>query len=177
MSFREKSAWVMGAIMLATGVFYAQLVAGAPQAPVIGPLIPYVLAVVVFSIVAQVGLAIASPKEANAPADERERSAIDRAGNWSGMVLGFGVVSAIIMYIGGWTATLMDEPSRAGRGGGGDAPHDHRDRTGALFPQPGDRLPHRASVRRGAGGRVRLGGGVTFHLPARPELVEGLSFF
>ena len=58
MSFREKSAWVMGAIMLATGVFYAQLVAGAPQAPVIGPLIPYVLAVVVFSIVAQVGLAI-----------------------------------------------------------------------------------------------------------------------
>ena len=23
------------------------------------------------------------------------------------MVLGFGVVSAIIMYIGGWTATLM----------------------------------------------------------------------
>jgi hypothetical protein len=90
MSFREKSAWVMGAIMLATGVFYVQLVAGAPQAPVIGPLLPYVLAVVVFSIVAQVGLAIASPKEANAPADERERSAIDRAGNWSGMVLGFG---------------------------------------------------------------------------------------
>ena len=57
MSFREKSAWVMGAIMLATGVFYAQLVAGAPQAPVIGPLIPYVLAVVVFSIVVQ-GLTI-----------------------------------------------------------------------------------------------------------------------
>ena len=107
MSFREKSAWVMGAIMLATGVFYAQLVAGAPQAPVIGPLLPYVLAVVVFSIVAQVGLAIASPKDANAPADERERTAIDRAGNWSGMVLGFGVVSAIIMYIGGWTATML----------------------------------------------------------------------
>ena len=52
MSFKEKSAWVMGAIMLATGLWYAQLVAGAPQAPVMGSLIPYVLAVVVFSIVA-----------------------------------------------------------------------------------------------------------------------------
>ena len=69
MSFREKSAWVMGAIMIATGLWYAQLVAAAPQAPVIGPLIPYVLAVVFLSIVAQVALAIASPKEADAPAD------------------------------------------------------------------------------------------------------------
>lgn len=108
MSFKEKSAWVMGAIMLATGVFYAQLVAGAPpQAPVIGPLIPYVLAVIVFSIVAQVGLAIASPKEASAPTDEREKIVLDRAGHWSGIVLGFGVVSAVIMYIGGWTPTLL----------------------------------------------------------------------
>tara|TARA_B100000678_G_scaffold285664_1_gene289144 strand:- start:147 stop:551 length:405 start_codon:yes stop_codon:yes gene_type:complete len=107
MSFREKSAWVMGAIMLATGVWYAQLVAAAPQAPVIGPLIPYVLAVIVLSIVAQVVLAVASPREADSPADERERSAIDRAGNLSGMVLGFGVIGAIIMYVGGWTATML----------------------------------------------------------------------
>tara|TARA_B100000678_G_scaffold286274_1_gene290735 strand:- start:655 stop:1059 length:405 start_codon:yes stop_codon:yes gene_type:complete len=94
MSFKEKSAWVMGAIMLATGLWYAQLVAGAPQAPVMGSLIPYVLAVVVFSIVAQVGLAIASPSEANAPADEREKIVIHRAGHWSGMVLGVLVVAA-----------------------------------------------------------------------------------
>ena len=107
MSFREKSAWVMGAIMLATGLWYAQLVAAAPDAPVIGPLIPYVLAVIVLSIVAQVILAIISPKEADAPADERERIAIDRAGNWSGIVLGFGVVTAVIMYIGGWTPTML----------------------------------------------------------------------
>jgi len=107
MSFKEKSAWVMGLIMLATGLWYAQLVAAAPQAPVIGPLVPYVLAVIVLSIVAQVILAILSPKEADAPADERERAAIDRAGNWSGMVLGFGVITAVIMYIGGWSATLL----------------------------------------------------------------------
>ena len=107
MSFREKSAWVMGAIMLATGLWYAQLVAAAPQAPVIGPLIPYVLAVIVLSIVAQVILAIASPKEADSPADERERAAIDRAGHFSGAVLGFGVITAIVMHIGGWSATLL----------------------------------------------------------------------
>ena len=107
MSFREKSAWVMGVIMLATGGWYAQLVAAAPQAPVIGPLIPYVLAVIVLSIVAQVILAILSPKEADAPADEREKIAIDRAGNWSGVILGFGVITAIVMYIGGWTPTML----------------------------------------------------------------------
>ena len=107
MSFKEKSAWVMGAIMLATGLWYTQLVAAAPDAPVVGPLIPYVLAVIVLSIVAQVALAILSPREADAPADERERAVIDRAGNWSGMVLGFGVITAVIMHIGGWTPTLL----------------------------------------------------------------------
>ncbi|GAA4761772.1 hypothetical protein GCM10023219_02420 [Stakelama sediminis] len=107
MSFKEKSAWAMGAIMLVTGVWYAQLVAAAPQAPVIGPLISYVLAVIVLSIIAQTVLAILSPREAHASADERERIVMDRAGNWSGIVLGLGVITAIIMYIGGWSATLL----------------------------------------------------------------------
>jgi len=98
MPFKEKSAWVMGAIMLATGLWYAQLVAAAPDAPVIGPLIPYVLAVIVLSIVAQVGLAIASPKEANAPADEREKIVIDRAGHWSGIVMGVLALAACATY-------------------------------------------------------------------------------
>ncbi|MEL7727949.1 hypothetical protein AAG612_00230 [Citromicrobium bathyomarinum] len=99
MSFREKSAWVMGAIMLATGLWYATLVAHAPHAPVIGPLIPYVLAVIVLSIVAQTVLAIASPKEANAPADERERAAIALAGKWSGIVLGVLAISACFTFV------------------------------------------------------------------------------
>lgn len=107
MSFKEKSAWIMGAIMLITGVWYVQMVAAAPQAPVIGPIIPYVLAVIVLSIIAQTVLAILSPREAGTRADERERIVMDRAGNWSGIVLGLGVISAIIMYIGGWSATLL----------------------------------------------------------------------
>ncbi|MXP30080.1 hypothetical protein GRI58_14820 [Porphyrobacter algicida] len=97
----------MGAIMLVTGVWYAQLVAAAPQAPVIGLLIPYVLPVIVLSIIAQAVLAFLSPREANARADERERIVMDRAGHWSGIVLGLGVIAAISMYIGGWSATLL----------------------------------------------------------------------
>ncbi|WP_237452346.1 hypothetical protein [Qipengyuania algicida] len=93
--------------MLVTGVWYAQLVAAAPQAPVIGLLIPYVLPVIVLSIIAQAVLAFLSPREANARADERERIVMDRAGHWSGIVLGLGVIAAISMYIGGWSATLL----------------------------------------------------------------------
>lgn len=94
MSFREKSAWVMGILMVGTGLLYAWLVAQAPDAPVIAALLPYVLVVVVLSVVVQVILALASPKEAKAPADERERIVIDRAGNWSGMVLALGLFMA-----------------------------------------------------------------------------------
>ncbi|MEW4448321.1 hypothetical protein [Qipengyuania sp. JC766] len=107
MSFREKSAWVMEFVVLATGLFYADLIIGAPDAPFIGPLIPYVLAVIVLSIVVQTVLGIASPREANAPADERERMAIDRAGHWSGTVLGLGVITAVGFYAAGADGTLL----------------------------------------------------------------------
>ncbi|QIQ85898.1 MAG: hypothetical protein G9473_03745 [Erythrobacter sp.] len=97
----------MGAIMLVTGVWYVQRVAAQPDTPIIGSLVPYVLAVIVLSIIAQTILAILSPKEAEAHADERERIVIDRAGNWSGIVLGLGVVIALVTYIGGSSATLL----------------------------------------------------------------------
>ncbi len=96
MSFREKSAWTMALVMIVTGVFYAWLVSHAPMAPVIGPLLPYVLAVIVLSVVLQILLAILSPKEANAAADEREKLVIARAGHWSGMIL-----AVLLMLAGG----------------------------------------------------------------------------
>ena len=91
-----------------------RLVAHAPQAPVIGPLIPYVLAVIVLSIVAQTILALSSPKEANAPADERERAAIDLAGHWSGVVLGvLAIASCITAKLSGClTAISIDRSAR-----------------------------------------------------------------
>ena len=91
MSFREKSAWVMAALLLAVGAFYVKLVAvdGVPPA---AAAIPFVLFTVVLSIVAQIVLAIASPKEASSPADERERIAIDKAAHFSSYVLAVGVL-------------------------------------------------------------------------------------
>jgi hypothetical protein len=102
MSFREKSAWAMGAVIPVTGLFWLRIALSLPRdAPAlahIGPLIPYVMAVIVLSIVVQVVLAIASPRDAERPADERERIAVDRAGHWSGVVLGVAAVAGLLHY-------------------------------------------------------------------------------
>ena len=105
MSFREKSAWAMALVLVITGILYVWLALQMPPAPSLVALVPYVLVVVTLSIAVQATLAIFSPAEANAPADERERVVIDRAGNWSGMVLAAGVVLA-----GGWYLSDPSEP-------------------------------------------------------------------
>ncbi len=91
MSFREKSAWAMTLVMTTAGLFYFYLIAQATSALGSAPppaiVIPYILLIVICSIVAQVTLAVSTPSEANAPADERERTVQQRAGNWSGLVL------------------------------------------------------------------------------------------
>jgi hypothetical protein len=103
MSFREKSAWAMGAVMLLTGAFYLFIVAnmppGVPAIAQIGPLIPYTIAVVVLSIIVQIVLAVKSPKEAEASADEREKIVIDRAGHWSGFVLALVAIHGALQYL------------------------------------------------------------------------------
>lgn len=99
MAFREKSAWVMMVIMLASGIFYFTLVMQAPAAPVIGALLPYVLLVVLASVVAQVALALMTPREASAPADEREQIAAAKAARWSGTVCTTGVILACGAYV------------------------------------------------------------------------------
>lgn len=99
MSFREKSAWVMATLMLVTGVVYIMMVRNASQA--LGTTAPaavaigFVMLVVIGSIIVHVLLAISSPKEAVAPADERERLVTQRAGHLSGFVLAAGAVSAL----------------------------------------------------------------------------------
>lgn len=99
MSFREKSAWFMAALMIATGLYYGWSVAEASRA--IGATAPatiaiaYAIWVVIGSIVVQVALAISSPKEANAPADERERLVEQKAGSWSGVILATGAMLAL----------------------------------------------------------------------------------
>jgi hypothetical protein len=99
MSFREKSAWLMALLMTAAGLYYFHSIYEASReigktAPP-GIVITFVMIVVVGSVVAQIVLALSSPKEANAPADERERSIQLRAGSWSGLVLAAGAVSSL----------------------------------------------------------------------------------
>ena len=93
----------MGALMLSTGLFYAYLVSfiprEAPPVAQLGPLIPYVLAVIVGSITIQIALFLWSPREATAVADERERPAMSRAGHLSGMVLGGVVILGAGAYV------------------------------------------------------------------------------
>lgn len=99
MSYREKSAWVMAALMAVTGAYYFLIVRAASQA--LGETAPaavaigFVMLAVIGSIAVQVVLALSSPREANAPADERERLVAQRSGNWSGLVLATCAVTAL----------------------------------------------------------------------------------
>lgn len=103
-SFREKSAWAMAIILIAAGVFYFNKVVRISQAlgetapPMIGLMIGYVVMVVIASIILMSVLGVVSAKEADAPADEREKIIADRAGNWSGYVLAVPVFGAMLHY-------------------------------------------------------------------------------
>ena len=94
----------MGSILIVAGIYYFKMVAwasstlGEVSPPVIGFVIAYVVFVVIASIIAMSVLGVANHKEANAPADEREKQVIDKAGHWSGYVMGFGVVTGLLHY-------------------------------------------------------------------------------
>lgn len=108
MSFREKSAWAMLLLVACVGAFYVQgLVAigidGLPH----GLAIELTILMVTGAIIVEVALAILTPKEADTPADERERTVIERAGHWSGLVLGFGVVSALGHFLSHGNGNIM----------------------------------------------------------------------
>lgn len=98
MAFRERSAWVMGCMLILTGAFYLKLVIGDGVYPS-SAAIPFVLLVVVLSIVAQVALAIMAPREASSPVDERERLIIAKATQFSSYVLATGVVVGLGMFM------------------------------------------------------------------------------
>lgn len=104
MSFREKSAWAMAFILFSAGAYYFQKVIGisAELGETAPPVIPLVIFYVVFIVIAS---AIIMPiiagttgKEANDPADERDRIIIDKAGHWSGYVLAAGVIAGLFNY-------------------------------------------------------------------------------
>lgn len=112
MSFREKSAWLMAFVTGAAGLFYLAMVIrqSADGAAILGPMpiiIAYVVLLVAGSVIAQATLGGASPKEANAPPDERERPLLDRAGNWSGVVLAAGAVTSLLHFLARGDGNLL----------------------------------------------------------------------
>ncbi|MEO9970299.1 MAG: hypothetical protein ABJG15_10860 [Hyphomonadaceae bacterium] len=106
MTFREKLAWVMSLVLILAGAFYAWEVVGHGRAlsavppPSIKLAVVYIGFVIIGSVIGASSVAAHNTEEADAPADERERIAIDKAGYWSGYVLAAGAVAGVLHY---WT--------------------------------------------------------------------------
>lgn len=102
--FREKTAWAMAAILTGGAAFYLNMVISASRAlgqtapPFIGFVIAYVVVIVIASVVLMSVLAATSPREAEAPADEREQIIAHKAGNWSGYVMVVPALGALWHY-------------------------------------------------------------------------------
>lgn len=105
MAFREKSAWIMVAALLVSGVLYGQAVLSlsADLGGLVPPNLPlvltYTIVLVAIAVAGHVAAAISSYREADAPMDERERRIVERAAHLSSYVLGAGVVLALGLYL------------------------------------------------------------------------------
>jgi hypothetical protein len=102
MSVREKSAWALGAVVIAmAGWYFSTVGAQAWQAGAalpLGTLIAYLFLTITASIVVQVALAIANRGEVQNAADEREQAASARAVSWAGHVLTLVMVSGLMWF-------------------------------------------------------------------------------
>jgi hypothetical protein len=112
MSFREKSAWAMALLTAVAGLWYLQtLLSLSPswaQTPApLGLLLGYVIGLVILSVIGQIVLALMSPGEADAPADERERAVLRRAGSWSRDVMTAGILAALAWFVAKGDGNLL----------------------------------------------------------------------
>ncbi|MDT9600830.1 hypothetical protein [Sphingosinicella rhizophila] len=105
MSFREKFAWLMVAVLVATGIQYAVTVYqvseanGAIAPPATLLLALWVMLVVAASMLAYGVAGLVSRKEWQVPVDEREWLVRQRAGALSGTVLGIAILAALGTFI------------------------------------------------------------------------------
>jgi hypothetical protein len=111
MSFREKSGWAMGALMIVmAGWYFGRLGPAAWQpggALPMGTLIAYLFLTIAGSIAVQAVLAIISRGDAGTPADEREAAATTRAVAWAGHVLTMVMVGALLWFMGHGDAMML----------------------------------------------------------------------
>lgn len=101
MSFREKSAWISLLAYLGIYGFYFVQVGSAltrgdtDGAPFLGLFAQSIALFIAVIIMGTVITAVLAPREANAPADEREKLVTLKANSASGYVLAAGVVLTI----------------------------------------------------------------------------------
>jgi hypothetical protein len=120
MSFREKSAWLMVGVLALTGGYYAVQTAanwialGEAPPPSLKIALVYLVFVVIGASVAMATLGAASPKEANAPADERERIALERASHWAGWIVSVFAIIGVLQYYAQRDGDLMFQIVMAG---------------------------------------------------------------
>ncbi|WP_300390049.1 hypothetical protein [Henriciella sp.] len=113
MSFHEKSAWVMALVLLAGAGFYFGTVAdmstelGIVAPPVLPVVVIYIVAIIVLSIVGHIAVAVSKPSEADDTMDERDRIIASRAGSFSGVLLGVGVITGLGHYLFYYDGNLL----------------------------------------------------------------------
>jgi len=88
----------MGIALILTGGFYLKLVVGEGVLPT-SAAFPFVIGVIIVSIVAQAVLAAISPREASSPLDERERLVLGKATSFASYVLATGVVMSLVIFM------------------------------------------------------------------------------
>lgn len=105
MSFHEKSAWLMAAALALVAAGYAAAVIAISRElerlapPFLGLLVVFTIALIVLAAASHIIIAVLAPKDAGAPADERDRGVSLRASAWSSYVFATGVALALGSYL------------------------------------------------------------------------------
>jgi hypothetical protein len=105
MPFREKTAWIMSAALIVGGFSYFGAIvsdwsgSGQLASPMFRPTLIFTACLVAIAIVGHIAIAILTPKDADAPLDERERQIFNRAGHYSAYVMGVGIVMSLALYV------------------------------------------------------------------------------
>ena len=116
MSFEEKSTWIYAVLAVAIPVIYFATIVGQVQTTAVteiayqGPLLAAIGAAIVIAIVANIAVAISSPKEAG-KSDQRDKD-INRFGEYVGgivlsvcLLVPFGLAMAEVDYF--WIANAI----------------------------------------------------------------------
>ena len=103
----------MSAALTVGGLFYFLPVvsggtgSGQLASPQMPQIVAYTVCLVVIAVIGHIVIAALAPKDADAPADEREQLIFDRAGHYSSYLLAAGVLVSLGSYLVSGNGDLM----------------------------------------------------------------------